>query len=326
MRAPPSKRRNLKRHLQDPVLRHRLAYNHDNPAALRSVGTVHRGSQLLKGLQVMKIIGDSFFDNNGNLIIDDNLVGTSEIDSIIGRTGNDTIHAGGGNDGLIGNDGDDNLFGEGDNDTLNGGSGKDLLDGGSGIDTATYGGELSVTVDLSNSFAIGASSGFDTLVSIENVNGSSNDDIITGNSGNNVLQGLAGQDVLRGGFGTDVLTGGQSTVKDLTISDTFKFNFATESTPGTAHDVITDFVHGVDKIDVHAIDAKAGAINGEQDFTYIGSASFVNAQGLATPAQLRVEVVGDHTLVQGNIDFDSAPEFEVQLDGVTVISANDFVL
>jgi hypothetical protein len=41
MRAPPSKERNLKRHLQDPVPRHRLAYNNINPAALRSVGTVH---------------------------------------------------------------------------------------------------------------------------------------------------------------------------------------------------------------------------------------------------------------------------------------------
>jgi hypothetical protein len=49
MSAPPNKRRNLKRHGQVPVLRHRLAYNHDNLAALRSVGTVHRGSQFLKG-------------------------------------------------------------------------------------------------------------------------------------------------------------------------------------------------------------------------------------------------------------------------------------
>jgi len=268
----------------------------------------------------MKIIGDSFFDSNGNLIINDNLVGTSGIDSIIGRTGNDTIHAGGGNDGLRGDDGDDKLFGEGDNDTLAGGSGKDLLDGGSGIDTVNYGGELSVTVDLSNNFAFGDSAGFDTLASIENVNGSLKDDIIKGNSGNNVLNGLAGNDTLQGGFGTDVLTGGFG-------ANTFKFSFATESTPGTAHDVVTDFILGVDKVDVHAIDAVAGAINGQQDFNYIGGASFVNAQGLATAGELRVELVDGHTLVQGNIDLDSAPEFEVQLNGLfTAISANDFVL
>jgi hypothetical protein len=37
--------------------------------------------------------------------------------------------------------------------------------------------------------------------------------------------------------------------------------------------------------------------------------------------------VDGHTLVQGNIDLDSAPEFEVQLNGLfTAISANDFVL
>jgi hypothetical protein len=49
MPAPPNKRRNVKRQRQDPVLRHRLASNHNNPAAPRSVGAVHRGSEFLKG-------------------------------------------------------------------------------------------------------------------------------------------------------------------------------------------------------------------------------------------------------------------------------------
>lgn len=254
----------------------------------------------------MKIIGTN---------LDDDLSGTPDIDSIIGRDGNDIIHAGAGDDGLKGDNGDDKLFGEDGNDTFVGGSGKDLFDGGSGIDTVNYGGELGVSVDLSNSFALGASSGFDTMVSIENVIGSLNDDVIKGNSGNNVLKGLAGNDVLQGSFGADQMTGG-------TGANTFKFTTASDSKPGADHDVITDFVVGTDKFDVHGIDAVAGAINGEQDFTFIGGSPFAN------PGELRVEITSDgNTLVQGSTDFDTAPEFEVLLTGsLNAISAKDFIL
>ena len=212
----------------------------------------------------MKIIGTN---------LDDDLSGTPDIDSIIGRDGNDRIHAGAGDDGLKGDNGDDKLFGEDGNYGFVGGSGKDLFDGGSGIDTVNYGGELGVSVDLSNSFALGASSGFDTMVSIENVIGSLNDDVIKGNSGNNVLKGLAGNDVLQGSFGADQMTGGKTGV-----TNTFKFTTAhPDSKPGADHDVITDFVVGTDKfLDVHGIDAVAGAINGEQDFTFIGGSPFAN--------------------------------------------------
>jgi hypothetical protein len=66
----------------------------------------------------------------------------------------------------------------------------------------------------------------------------------------------------------------------------------------------------------------AGAINGQQDFTFIGGSPFAN------PGELRVVITSDgNTLVQGSTDFDTAPEFEVQLTGaLNAISAKDFIL
>src|SRR4029077_2526985 len=48
----------------------------------------------------------------------------------------------------------------------------------------------------------------DTLISIENVNGTAGPDTITGNEFANVLDGRDGNDTLDGGFGDDTLIGG----------------------------------------------------------------------------------------------------------------------
>jgi Ca2+-binding RTX toxin-like protein len=89
-------------------------------------------------------------------------------------------------------------------------AGDNLLDGASGIDTASYHhSAAAVTVSLA---ATGAQdtvgSGFDTLVDIERLLGSSHDDTLTGNAGSNMLTGGAGNDTLDGGAGNDTLIGG----------------------------------------------------------------------------------------------------------------------
>ena len=109
-----------------------------------------------------------------------------------GRPGND--HLTGGN-----HRGFDNLFGA---------LGNDCLDGAEGLDRAVYsqaGGP--VVVNLATGRARGAD-GADTLVNIENVNGSRFDDTLVGDSGDNGLLGLGGSDSLSGRPGTDVLLGG----------------------------------------------------------------------------------------------------------------------
>jgi Ca2+-binding RTX toxin-like protein len=53
--------------------------------------------------------------------------------------------------------------------------------------------------------------GLDTLISIENLLGSSFNDVLIGNTGDNALQGGAGNDTLNGGLGNDTLDGGSGT-------------------------------------------------------------------------------------------------------------------
>lgn len=136
--------------------------------------------------------------------------GSQSAELISGGNGWDTIRGGGGSDVLFGDNGNDSLFGDGAWDTLHGGEGDDLLNGGTGIDTASYALAASgVTVDLSVTESQDTSgAGFDTLVSIENLAGSTYRDTLVGNEFANLLNGGSGSDVLVGGAGDDRLVGG----------------------------------------------------------------------------------------------------------------------
>jgi hypothetical protein len=76
--------------------------------------------------------------------------------------------------------------------------------------------------------------------------------------------------------------------------DTFSYNSSSESFAGAAfHDVIKDFVHGVDKIDLHSIDAMIGP-TGDQAFRFIGNTSF------QFEGDLRISLSNGNTLIQGS--------------------------
>jgi hypothetical protein len=110
------------------------------------------------------------------------------------------------------------------------GSGDNVLDGAGGTDRVLYGlAGAGVTVSLAASGAQNTGgSGWDTLVSIEQLIGSDYADSLTGNSGGNVLGGGAGNDTLEGGAGNDILTGS-------TGADRFLFGSA------SGQDGISDF-------------------------------------------------------------------------------------
>ncbi|MCO6490875.1 MAG: hypothetical protein J5I98_20825 [Phaeodactylibacter sp.] len=152
---------------------------------------------------------------NGGIGVD-YLYGESGVDTISGGDGNDviygyadndTLYGNNGNDLLAGGSGSDNLYGGSGDDKLNGGSQSDIIDGGDGIDTVTYSDFSSgVTVNLTT--GIGSPvNGNDTLISIENIDGSNNNDHLTGDSNDNVLKGLDGDDTLNGEAGDDYLYG-----------------------------------------------------------------------------------------------------------------------
>jgi Ca2+-binding RTX toxin-like protein len=119
--------------------------------------------------------------------------------------GNDTIS---GFESVLGSVGNDDMFGDGLSNVLIGGLGNDLLDGRGGVDSTDYTDSASgVNVNLLTGVATGGA-GTDTLVSIENVTGSSHRDTLTGDAADNVLMGGADIDTLAGGLGNDTLDGG----------------------------------------------------------------------------------------------------------------------
>ncbi len=145
----------------------------------------------LNGVMGAYLVGDyaNILDGGTYRFGDDRIVGGSGGDTIHGdyayddgqgaiyvRFGNDYLDGRGGNDFIFANEGDD---------TLVGGLGNDYLDGGAGSDTAAFNTVAqSVRVDLAgiagtvNRHAMGQ--GFDTLIGIENVVGSSLNDTILG--------------------------------------------------------------------------------------------------------------------------------------------------
>lgn len=141
-------------------------------------------------------------DAEGDVLVNiEDLYGSAYGDTLTGDDGDNTLWGANGDDILTGNAGDDVLVG---------GYGADVLDGGDGIDTASYTdtGQHEVTVNL----ATGEAPEGDTLIGIENVEGTSGADMLIGDAGDNVLRGHGGWDVLVGGAGADTLDGGASPV------------------------------------------------------------------------------------------------------------------
>jgi Ca2+-binding RTX toxin-like protein len=137
------------------------------------------------------------------------LTGTANI-SGIGNLQANMLIGNAGNNALTGVTGADFLYGFGGNDVLWGGAGGDTIDGGEGIDTAVYtGSNEGVYVDMSINLYFGGHATGDTLTSVENLIGSSYDDVLVGYTGTNVLTGAAGNDALFGAFDDDTLLGGK---------------------------------------------------------------------------------------------------------------------
>ncbi|MQY49095.1 calcium-binding protein [Rhizobiales bacterium RZME27] len=142
---------------------------------------------------------DEIYAGAGN----DQAYGDAGNDRIFGSAGNDILDGGDGNDELDGGDGDDTLLGGNGDDILRPGLGVNIVDGGAGIDTIDFSSGGAVGIDLGNHTTSGAATGT-TFSNIENVTGSSQNDVIVGDSANNVLTGGGGADTLvgQGGFDT----------------------------------------------------------------------------------------------------------------------------
>ncbi len=266
-------------------------------------------------------IGNDSLDGGAD---NDTLIGGTGTDQLDGGTGNDSLTGGDGTDSISGGDGSDQLDGGTGNDSLAGGAGTDSLSGGTGADQLDGGiGNDSLNGGADNDNIIGAD-GTDSLIGgagADTLDGGTGNDSLNGGAGGDTIIGGAGTDSLNGGDGGDVVFGGLG--KDVLLggagNDVFKYsNISDSGISVTTRDVITDFTAG-DKIDLSAIDAKAG-FTANDAFTFIGGAADL------TLAKANGAVWFDHGVIYASTDKDLAAEFQIELTGVTHVTAADFVL
>ncbi|SOC38299.1 hemolysin type calcium-binding protein, partial [Rhizobium subbaraonis] len=193
----------------------------------------------------------------------------------------------------------------------------------------SYEASKTFTVSVAEGATKPGTSGSDKLV------GTSGNDVLSGKGGKDMILGGAGNDRLIGGTGADTLTGGAG-------RDVFIFTSEKDSAPGQSgfvnnsgynpqsgvgkRDLITDFVHGKDKLDVSQIDAN-DKLAGDQAFTWRGKKDFTGKVG---------EVIfrifdekgtkNDRTIVYGDTDHDGRADFQFELAGIINLTKSDFIL
>jgi serralysin len=187
---------------------------------------------------------DSIYAGSGNDTLngddgDDYLFGDSGADTLNGGAGNDTIDGSSGSDIIYAGAGNDIIYGGWDVDTLYGEAGNDVfinredlslanvewgdnIDGGSGTDrldlsgvTATWGAVIDLAAgtwryepEYGGTWSIASVENIDATQQNDVITGSTAANVINGNSGNDQIYGGAGNDTLNGGAGDDLLVGG----------------------------------------------------------------------------------------------------------------------
>lgn len=299
---------------------------------------------------------DIFLGDGNDVYIADIRAGDSnDYDVVSGGNGNDRFEV----DTIA-----SKYYGDAGNDTFLSWGSDNYFNGGSGTDTISY--QLQdnynsqrgkgVDIDLGKQWASTMSGHKETLVSIENAIGTNRGhDVITGSEGRNILQGLggndrlyglggnddlyggagnddlyggngdddlvggAGDDDLVGGAGADYLLGGSGF--DFLIggagADIFDFDFVSDSAIGSRRDVISDFrASENDVVDLRSIDANE-RVGGNQSFSFIGGSAFHGKAG---------ELQFKNGVVSGDTDGDGVADFQIKMNGVTKMYADDFFL
>ena len=236
---------------------------------------------------------------------------------------------------LMGNSGANTLSGGQGNDTLDGAGGTDLLEGGKGSDTYVLGKSKDTVFDSKGADDTITSTITRTLASFEGIenltlvgtksanaigSGAGND--LVGNSGKNQLKGEGGDDLLRGGTGRDQQWGGAG-------KDIFDFNDIAEiGKSSSKRDVIKDFQHLSDKIDLSTIDANTLVVgNGKFKFVAAEGSAFKGVAGQLIWDQKDVAGTSkDVTLVSGDINGDKLADFTLELTGLINLTKVDFIL
>jgi Ca2+-binding RTX toxin-like protein len=160
------------------------------------------------------VIGDDGMPGEGDTI-------GSDVERVYGSRSDDVIIGNSADNNIQGCGGADQIYGLGGNDYIDDGDGSscgaygplvaDTIDGGTGVDTATFDRHTAgVVIDLDDSYGDDGTPGEgDSVIGIENVEGSGYNDVITGNAAANVIDGNYGNDWIVGLGGSDSLYGGE---------------------------------------------------------------------------------------------------------------------
>jgi Ca2+-binding RTX toxin-like protein len=239
--------------------------------------------------------------------------------------------------------GDDLIEGGAGDDWLVGGGGSDKLDGGIGTDTADYSGSAGAVmanlgVGMATQDGLG---GTDTLVDMENLNGSAHADKLLGSALANALYGQNGDDELWAGAGADLLDGGagNDVLGSDAGADTLTGGAGADCfvlLPGMEGETITDFVRGQDRIDVAgfgalvadwaALRARVSYVSGEARIDF-GNGDLLTIKGMPVDGLTEADFVGLGALGErwvgstGDDGYSGTP-FDDVLDG---LAGNDTV-
>jgi Ca2+-binding RTX toxin-like protein len=252
-------------------------------------------------------------DNRNN----SNLTGSAGVDQIYGLGGNDR------------------LFGFAGDDLLDGGLGRDRMSGGSGNDVYIVDGRKDLVFEFRNqgideirttlsSFTLPSNvenltfTGMGRFTGSGNglanrIEGGSSDDTLYGQGGDDELYGQAGRDILIGGAKQDWLYGGAD-------ADRFVFSSTSDIGLGARSDVIADFERGLDLIDLRYVDANTRSRR-DQSFDEDFVTEFTGARG-----EIRITAYADGVIVSGDVNGDRLADFDLQVVGVTTLTASDFLL
>ena len=196
-----------------------------------------------------------------------------------------------------------------------------IYDGGSlvGTTTTSAGGSFTATASASSLLTHVYSV---TATDIAGNVGTMAGKVYLGSSGSDVIIGSTAADLIQGGGGADTLTGGGG-------QDTFVYRAVSDST-SSAPDTITDYVHGVDKIDftsIAGINATGGVAQFQGGGVITGSVS-LNAHSVGfiqTGASTIVLVNTSNTGEVVSATNTHAADMEIVLVGVNlVLNASDF--
>lgn len=276
------------------------------------IDTITNIENLSGGAGANSFTGNDFANHFTGQAGDDRLKGNGGADTLDGGAGNDQLDGGTGNDVLLGGDGDD---------ILTASTGNDVMSGGPGNDTIIVTGATGATIDLRIATGQNTGYGTDTITGVENLTGGSGNDRFTGDNASNILTGNGGSDVLSGGTGADTLIGGAG--KDMLYgglddsADSFVFLGLSDSATGKGRDMIYDFRSGSDVIDLRLIDGNT-LLAGDQPLAFTDT----------KPASFAVwyQVVKGDAIVSVDVDGNGRADMQIHVQGVTSLTAEDFIL